>query len=149
VARILNVSKETVVAEDVAVARSFWSRFRGLMLRREMASGEALLIEPSASIHTAFMRFPIDVAFLDREKRVVKVAENVRPFRVALSRGHSALELNAGSAAKANVVEGDRLVVVDQTPTDQVEDQLPATVSKEQESARLTRASTSLERGPI
>ncbi len=148
-ARILNVSKGTVVAEDVAVARSFWGRFRGLMLRRGMASGEALLIEPSASIHTAFMRFPIDVVFLDREKRVVKVAENVRPFRAVLSRGHSALELSAGSAGKANIAEGDRLVIVDQTATDHVKDQSPATVSAKQENARLTHVSTSLERGTI
>ena len=132
-ARILNVSKGTVVAEDVAVARSFWDRFRGLMLRRGMASGEALLIEPSASIHTAFMRFPIDVVFLDREKRVVKVAENVRPFRAALSRGHSALELNAGSAGEANIAEGDRLVIVDQPGTDHIQGQSPATVSEKQE----------------
>ena len=131
--RIINVSKGTVVAEDVAVARSFWGRFRGLMLRRGMASGEALLIEPRASIHTAFMRFPIDVVFLDREKQVVKVAENVRPFWAALSRGHSALELNAGSAGKANVVEGDRLVIVDQPRTDRAQDQSPASVREKQE----------------
>jgi hypothetical protein len=133
VARILNVTKGTVVAEDIAVARSFWGRFRGLMLRRALASGEALLIEPGASIHTAFMRFPIDVVFLDREKRVVKVAENVRPFRAALSRGHSALELNAGSAGKANVVKGDRLVIVDQPGTDRAKDQSPASVREKQE----------------
>ncbi len=132
-ARIINVSKGTVVAEDVAVARSFWGRFRGLMLRRGMASGEALLIEPSASIHTAFMRFPIDIVFLDREKQVVRVAENVRPFRAALSRGHSALELNAGSAGKANVVEGDRLVIVDQPGTDRAQDQSSASVNEKQE----------------
>ncbi len=132
-ARIINVSKGTVVAEDVAVVRSFWGRFRGLMLRREMALGEAILIEPSASIHTAFMRFPIDVVFLDREKQVVKVAENVRPFWAALSRGHSALELNAGSAGKANVVEGDRLVIVDQPETDRAQEQSPASVREKQE----------------
>ena len=136
-ARILNVTKGTVVAEDLAVARSFWGRFRGLMLRRRMASGEALLIEPSASIHTAFMRFPIDAVFLDREKQVVKVAENVRPFRAALSRGHSALELNAGSAGKANVAQGDRLVIVDQPAIDHVKDQSPATVSEEQVETRV------------
>ncbi len=130
-ARILNVSKGTVVAEDIAVARSFWGRFRGLMLRRGMASGEALLIEPSASIHTAFMRFPIDAVFLDREKQVVKVAENVRPFRMALSRGHSVLELNAGSAGKASVEKGDRLVVVDQAATDR--EPGPSPVSEKQE----------------
>ena len=131
-ARILNVSKGTVVAEDVAVTRSFWGRFRGLMLRRGMASGEALLIEPSASIHTAFMRFPIDAVFLDREKQVVKVAENVRPFRMALSRGHSVLELNAGSAGRAGVERGDRLVVVDQA-ADRVQDRSPAPVIEKQE----------------
>ncbi|MCH7483578.1 MAG: DUF192 domain-containing protein [Chloroflexi bacterium] len=103
------------------------------MLRREMASGEALLIEPSASIHTAFMRFPIDVVFLDREKQVVKVAENVRPFWAALSRGHSALELNAGSAGKADVVGGDRLVIVDQPGTDHAQDQSPASVREKRE----------------
>ena len=132
-ARILNLSKGTVVAEDVAVARSFWGRFRGLMLRRAMAPDEALLIEPSGSIHTAFMRFPIDVVFLDREKQVVKVAANVRPFRAALSRGHSALELNAGSAGKANVAEGDRLIIVDQPRNDHAQEESPASVSEKQE----------------
>ena len=132
-ARILNVTKGTVVAEDVAVARSFWGRLRGLMLRREMASDEALLIEPGGSIHTAFMRFPIDVVFLDREKQVVKVAENVRPFRATLSRGHSALELNAGCAGRANIGEGDRLVIVDQPGTDHAQDQSPTGVSETQE----------------
>jgi uncharacterized membrane protein (UPF0127 family) len=131
--RVLNVSKGTVVAEDVAVARSLWSRFRGLMLRREMASEQGLLLEPSGSVHTAFMRFPIDVVFLDREKQVIKVAANVRPFRVALSRGHSALELNAGSAGKASVVEGDRLVVTDQPENGRVHDQSRAAASEKQE----------------
>ena len=134
-ARILNVSKGTIVAEDVAVARSFWGRFCGLMLRREMPADEALLIEPSASIHTAFMRFPIDVVFLNREMQVVKVAENVRPYRVALSRGHSALELNAGSAGKADVQKGDRLVIVEQPATDRIQDQSPAPVSEQQKTS--------------
>ena len=132
-ARILNLTKGTVVAEDLAVARSFWGRFRGLMLRRRMASGEALLIEPSASIHTAFMRFPIDAVFLDREKQVVKVAENVRPFRMAFSRGHSVLELNAGSVGKASVEKGDRLAIFDQAAADRVQDRSPAPVSEKQE----------------
>jgi len=132
VARVLNASKGTVVAEDVAIARSFWTRFRGLMLRKEMADGAALLIEPSASIHTAFMRFPIDVVFLDREQRVVKVAENIRPFRASLSRGHSALELNAGSARNAHVQEGDVLVIDDQ-PGTTTEANEPAAVADRQE----------------
>jgi len=112
--RVLNSTKGTVVAEEVSVARSFWSRFCGLMLRRPMADNQALLIEPSGSIHTAFMRFPIDAVFLDRDRTVVKVAENVRPYRVSLSSGHSVLEMVAGCARRAGVERGDQLVVDDQ-----------------------------------
>ena len=133
-ASILNVSKGTVVAEDVAVARTFRGRFRGLMLRREMPSGQALLIERSSSVHTAFMRFPIDVVFLDRENEVVKVAENLRPFRAALSRGKSVLELNAGCAGKANVTKGDRLVIVDEPATDSARGRSSAPTNEKQES---------------
>jgi uncharacterized membrane protein (UPF0127 family) len=111
---VLNSTKGNVVAEDVSVAHSFWSRFCGLMLRKGLADNQALLIEPSGSIHTAFMRFPIDAVFLDREKTVVKVAENVRPYRISFSSGHSVLEMVAGCARKAGVERGDRLVVDDQ-----------------------------------
>ncbi len=103
------------------------------MLRKVMASDEALLIEPSASIHTAFMRFPIDVVFLDREKRVVKVAANVKPFRAALSRGHSALELPAGNACKADIAKGDSLVIVSQPAADQAPNASPSGVTEKQE----------------
>lgn len=112
--RILNSTKGNVVADDVSVARSFWSRFCGLMLRNRLADNQALLIEPSGSIHTAFMRFPIDAVFLDRDKTVVKVAENVRPYRISLSSGHSVLEMVAGCARKAGVERGDQLVVDNQ-----------------------------------
>ena len=110
-ARIWNQTKGTVVADEARVARSFWSRFCGLMGRAELPEGEALLIEPSSSIHTAFMRFPIDVVFLDRECRVVKVAPEVRPFRTRLSSGHSTLELPAGQAELSMIEAGDQLVV--------------------------------------
>lgn len=111
--RIVNETKGTVVAEDVRVADGVWSRFWGLMGRRSLPEGGGLLLRPSSSIHTAFMRFPIDVVFLDRELRVVKVAPEMKPFRAAAAfRGaHSALELNAGTAAKAQVEAGDQLAL--------------------------------------
>lgn len=112
--RVLNQTKGTVVAEEVRVARSFWSRFRGLMLRASLPRGRGILIWPSSSIHTAFMRFPIDVVFIDRDHRVVKVVEKMRPYRVAFSGGHAALELAAGAAAGARVQKGDQLVLDDE-----------------------------------
>ncbi|HUF54426.1 MAG TPA: DUF192 domain-containing protein [Dehalococcoidia bacterium] len=126
--RMLNASKGTVVAEELAVARSFRSRFRGLMLRKALADDAGLLIEPSASVHTAFMRFPIDVIFLDRDLNVVKVAENLRPYRLAFSKGHSCLELAAGGARRTAIEQGDMLVVDDQTGTTTIEHNFSAGV---------------------
>jgi uncharacterized membrane protein (UPF0127 family) len=114
---MLNASKGTVVAEEVSVARSFWSRFKGLMLRSGLPDDQGLLIVPSGSVHTAFMRFPIDVIFLDRDLNVVKVAEDLKPYRLAFSKGHSCLELAAGGARRSGIEEGDRLVVDDQAGT--------------------------------
>ncbi len=109
--RVLNQTKGTVVAEEVEIAHSFWARFKGLMLRASLPPGRGLLIDPSSSIHTAFMRFPIDVLFIDKQNRVVKVVAEIKPYRVALSRGHAVLELGAGTAAGAGVEEGDQLVL--------------------------------------
>jgi uncharacterized membrane protein (UPF0127 family) len=109
-ARVVNQTKGTVVAERVGHARSFWRRFRGLMLQSSLDGDAGLLIEPSGSIHTAFMRFPIDAVFLDKQRQVVKVT-TVKPWRAALSRGHSVLELPAGRAALAGVETGDCLSI--------------------------------------
>lgn len=114
--RIVNETKGTLVAEDVRVADGIWSRFWGLMGRRRLPEGTGLLLMPSSSIHTAFMRFAIDVVFLDRELRVVKVVPEMKSFRVAMAFGsaHSALELNAGAAAGAQVRADDQLALTDE-----------------------------------
>lgn len=114
--RVINETRGTAVAKDVRVADGIWSRFWGLMGRKRLAESAGLLLRPSSSIHTAFMRFPIDVVFLDRSLRVVKVVPEMKPFRVAIAFGgaHSALELNAGAAAKARVETGDQLALTDQ-----------------------------------
>ena len=88
------------------------TRMRGLLGRRELPSGEGILLKPASSVHMAFMRFPIDAVFLDRELRVVKVAADLQPWRVAGSRGAKAvLEIPAGEAGRRGVTVGDRLVV--------------------------------------
>lgn len=115
--RMVNKTRGTVIAEDVRVADGIWSRFWGLMGRKSLPEGGGLLLRPSSSIHTAFMRFPLDIVFLDRDLRVVKVAPEVKPFRarVALGGGaHSALELNAGVAAVTGIELGDELALVDE-----------------------------------
>ena len=103
------------MASRAEKAESHWARLVGLMGRRALAEGSALLITPCSSVQTSFMRFAIDVVFLDRDGQVVKVASELKPFRAVLGgRGaRSALELPAGAAAHCGIVVGDRLICED------------------------------------
>jgi len=109
--RVLNTSKGTVLAEHVREARTFWSRLVGLLGRSRLLTGEGLLLLPCPSVHTFFMRFPIDVAFLDQEGRVVRAFASVPPFRVLIGGqgAQMALELPAGTLARTGTAVGDRL----------------------------------------
>ena len=77
---------------------------------RRCSRGHGLLIRPTWSVHTAFMRFAIDVVFLDAELTVLKLARNLRPWRAASRlRAHSVLELAAGECDRLGIGVGDRL----------------------------------------
>jgi uncharacterized protein len=103
----------TVVCEHCLLAETMFARLRGLLGRRGLSSGEGMLLRPAASIHTAFMRFPIDAVFLDRENRVVKVAAELAPWRAAACRGsRTVLELPAGEAARQGLRPGVSLTQV-------------------------------------
>jgi uncharacterized membrane protein (UPF0127 family) len=85
---------------------------RGLLGRRSLDSDEGILLRPAGSVHTFFMRFAIDVLFLDRELVVVGIEPELRPWRTAARRGaKSVVELAAGECARRGVVVGDRLAV--------------------------------------
>jgi len=87
---------------------------RGLLGRTGLEPGSGMLIDSAPSVHMFFMRFPIDVVFLDRDRKVVGVRHGLRPWRVAGARGAvAALELPAGAAAAAAVEEGHVLVLDD------------------------------------
>ena len=101
-----------VVCDQCGIAATFRTRLRGLLGRPGLGPGEGLLIRPTNSIHTFFMRFPIDVVFLDRSGVVVKLVANLRPWRVAFApRGRDAVELRAGEADARGIRVGDRLSV--------------------------------------
>jgi uncharacterized membrane protein (UPF0127 family) len=102
----------TVVCERCEVAESALARMRGLLGRTGLEPGAGMLINPAPSVMTFFMRFPIDVVFLDRERKVVGVRSRLGPWRVAGARhAVAALELPAGAAAAAGIEEGDVLVL--------------------------------------
>jgi uncharacterized protein len=103
----------TVVCEHCLLAETMFTRLRGLLGRKGLAEGEGLLLRPASSIHTAFMRFAIDAVFIDRENRIVKVAAELRPWRMAACPGSRAvLELPAGEAARRGMRPGVSLTQV-------------------------------------
>ena len=109
--RIENSSRGTELASDAEVARSYWSRLVGLLGRSSLPAGEALVLERCTSIHTAFMRFSIDVVYVDRERRVVKAVADLKPFRLsaALRGARSAIELPSGTITNTGTAPGDQL----------------------------------------
>ena len=101
-----------VVCPRCEPARNPLRRMKGLLGRRALAEDEGLLLEPASAVHTWFMRFSIDLAFLDRELQVVRIAHEVRPWRFAYARrSRYVLELPAGAAARRGLQTGDRLVI--------------------------------------
>jgi uncharacterized membrane protein (UPF0127 family) len=96
------------------VAANPWGRMRGLLGRKQLAHGEGLLIRRTRSVHTHFVRFSIDLLFLDGDGRVVRIRESVPPWRIASSpAGRDVLELAAGACRRVGAREGDRLFVVE------------------------------------
>ena len=117
VARIRRIADGAVVCERCEMPESAFGRMRGLLGRDGLEPGGGMLIDRAPSVHMFFMRFPIDVVFLDRDWKVVRIVERLRPWRVASARrGAAALELPAGAAAAVGVEVGDILVLEDIVP---------------------------------
>ena len=99
-----------VVANTLLTAFDSSSRRRGLLGQDSLPDGSALIIAPSNAIHTFFMRFAIDVAFLSRTGHVVKVRSRMPPWRIAGAwRGFAVIELPAGALARSDTRPGDTL----------------------------------------
>src|SRR5438046_1400876 len=112
--RVRNVTKDRWLASSAEEARSFVRRFKGLMGRTELPFGSGLHLVPCNSIHTFFMKIPIDGVFLDRSLKVVKVLPALAPWRASaiyLS-AHSVLELPSGTVSASGTREGDQLELV-------------------------------------
>jgi uncharacterized membrane protein (UPF0127 family) len=104
---------------------------RGLIGRRGLPAGEGLLLRPAPAIHTAFMSFPIDVVFLDRDLRVLRIVESLGPWRTASQRkARAVLELAAGESARRGVRVGDRLELRNRAEQDEP---LPASAHSDEE----------------
>jgi uncharacterized membrane protein (UPF0127 family) len=106
--QLVNRRNGAVLANPVVTAVDSASRRRGLLGLAAMPTGQALIIAPSNAIHTWFMRFPIDIAFVAKNGEVVKRCDAVRPWRMTMAwRGYAAIEFAAGVLAASDTLKGD------------------------------------------
>ncbi len=108
---IKNVTRGTLLVRKAELANSFSSRFMGLMGRRSLDADGGLILYPNADIHMFFMRFAIDVVFVDRQHQVVGLRENFKPWRpfAGARQARYTLELPVGTIAASQTSIGDQL----------------------------------------
>ena len=109
-----NTRTGNVVAHRLLPAFESQTRRTGLLKHTSLDDGEAMIIAPTNAVHTWFMKFDIDIAFVTRDGRVLKARDTVRPWRMtgALG-GFAVIEMKAGSFAAADTVRGDVLEIVE------------------------------------
>ena len=109
--QLINPDTEQVIVPRLQLAATFWTRFCGLQFRRELPTGEGLLIVPCRSVHTHWMRFAIDIVMIDAEGTVLQVRREVKPWRACNGPKHTQAVLEV-PAETATVREGDRVTIV-------------------------------------
>ncbi len=108
--RIRNLTKGTDLADRADVADNSAARQKGLLKHTGLAEGEGLWIVPCEGVHTFFMKFAIDVIFINKKRVVTKIRPNMVKSRIALSiRAHSTIELPVGVIQKSRTAAGDQL----------------------------------------
>jgi uncharacterized membrane protein (UPF0127 family) len=109
--RAINATRGTIVGECIRVAESGLARIVGLLGERELLPGDGLLIVPSQGVHTWGMWFPIDIAVLDGEWKVIAIRRKVRPFRMTRLywKAAAVLELPSGMLDSTSTLVGDTI----------------------------------------
>ena len=109
---IVNSRTSLILADHLIPAFDSAARRTGLLRHGGLPEGSAMIIAPSNAIHTFFMKFPIDVAFVGRDGVVRKIREGVAPWRMSAAlRAYAVIELRAGALGRANTAIGDTLVI--------------------------------------
>jgi len=109
--RVINRTRDAVLADRAELADNFWTRFVGLMGRRDLPTGGGLVLKPGGGIHMWFMRIPLDVIHVDKRDRVTHVLRGIKPWRFGplFVGGKLAIELAEGTATQTQV--GDEIAI--------------------------------------
>ena len=108
--RLRNLTRGTSLGDAIGLADTSQKRTTGLLKHNELCVGEGLWIVPCEGVHTFFMKFALDLVYLDRKKVVRKTVSNVSPWRLSMClRAHSVVELPAGTIDPTGTRQGDQL----------------------------------------
>jgi uncharacterized membrane protein (UPF0127 family) len=117
-----NRTRTTYLATELLIARTHWSRFRGLMATdaSRFRRGQGLWIVPCHGVHTLAMRFPIDAVYLDQERVIIHIEQELKPWRMAAIRvlATSVLELPTGTVSDTRTELGDQVDILMERPLD-------------------------------
>lgn len=110
---LYNVTKKNTVVEKLRIAKNFKERFWGLMFRKRLPANEGLMLLDCNGIHTCFMRFAIDVVFMDINHQVISIREKIKPWKNSgfIKKAYITLELPAGTVSNKDISIGDILIL--------------------------------------
>jgi uncharacterized protein len=108
---IINQNREKSLATNARLANTFWLRLRGLLGRKSLHEGEGLVLVGEKSIHTLFMRFSIDVLYIDKNYQVIRIDKNMVPYRLGpfVTQSAYVLEVPVGTIVDTDTRVGDQL----------------------------------------
>lgn len=111
--QLYNASNKSVISSQVLTAHSFFARLKGLLGRDGLDKDTCMVIYPCNSVHTCFMKFAIDVIFLDRSHKVLKVMADIKPFKASpiVGRAYYVVEMASRPNIKDIIHEGDQLEI--------------------------------------
>lgn len=107
--RVVNSRNNRVFLSDLREATGIWQKFAGLMFRPSLDDAAGMIFRPGRGVHTHFMRFAIDLVYLDEMDRVQAMRTAMRPWRIDMRNAAAVIEANAGAAGKADLQIGDQL----------------------------------------
>lgn len=111
---IRNITKGNIIASQGILADNFFARLKGLIGRKRLDEGEALCINPCKSVHTFFMRFSIDIVFVDKNGVVCLIVNDLEPYKVSryVASAKYVIELPNGKCKKSELEVGDKVDMI-------------------------------------
>ena len=112
--KIVNQTQSSILADSARIADTFFLRLVGLLNQAQISPGEALVITPCHQIHMFFMKFAIDVIFVNQTDHVVGLVENIQPFSLSpiFKEAHRSIELPVGTIAQSRTSIGDTIRIL-------------------------------------